>query len=158
MKDSYAQRPDRIPPAALWLGLAGVLPFLWGLATGLSPALFDLGMTLLGPRFVGLHLQVAYGTIILSFMSGALWGFAARSDGPWRSRGFALSVLPALWALVFVGGGAERATVVLIAGFVGLLGLDMLFERQGLTPPWWMRLRNLLTLLVCASLTAGLLG
>ncbi|WP_172330848.1 DUF3429 domain-containing protein [Mangrovicoccus sp. HB161399] len=158
MKDTYGIRNGHIPPPALWLGLAGLAPFFWGLATGISPALFDFGLATLGPRFVGLHLQVAYGTIILAFMSGALWGFASRSDGPRRNAGLALSTLPALWAFLFVGGGAEHATVVLIAGFVGLLGLDMLFERYGLTPAWWMKLRNLLTLLAVACMTAGLLA
>ncbi|WP_138470517.1 DUF3429 domain-containing protein [Poseidonocella sp. HB161398] len=158
MKDTYGTRFDQIPPLALWLGLAGLAPFLWGLLTGLSPALFDFGLDVLGPRFVGLHLQVSYGTVILCFLSGALWGFASRSAGPWRNTGLALSALPALWAFLFVGGGAERAAVVLIAGFVLQLGLDMLFDRQGLTPPWWMRLRNLLTLPAVACLTAGLLA
>jgi hypothetical protein len=37
---------------------------------------------------------------------------------------------------------------------VGLLGLDALFWRQGLTPTWWMRLRGLLTAVVVLCLAA----
>ena len=40
----------------------------------------------------------------------------------------------------------------LAAGFVGLLGLDWSFWRQGLAPEWWMRLRILLTAIVVLCL------
>lgn len=146
-----------VPVSALVLGLAGVVPFVWGAATEISPFLFDLGQDVLGPRFVGQCVLVFYGTIILSFMSGVLWGFATRAQGGTATLGYALSVLPALWAFFFVGGGADRAAWFLIAGFVGLLGLDYGFWRLGLAPAWWMQLRNLLTLLVVGCLTLGLL-
>jgi hypothetical protein len=147
----------RVPLSALWLGLAGVLPFLWGAATDAVPALFDAGQRLIGPRFVGQYVLIFYGTIILSFMSGVLWGFATRAEGGTAALGYGLSVIPALWAFFFVGGGADRATVFLIAGYLGLLGLDYFFWRVGLAPDWWMRLRVLLTALVVGCLTVGLL-
>ncbi|MGB0660603.1 MAG: DUF3429 domain-containing protein [Mangrovicoccus sp.] len=147
----------KIPKSALYLGLAGVLPFIWGVATELLPPLYDLGLGTLGPRFVGQYVQVAYGTVILAFMSGVLWGFATRTEGQAAAAGYGLSTLPALWAFFFVGGGADRAAGFLIAGYLGLLGLDYLFWRYGLTPEWWMQLRNLLTLLVVGCLTLGLL-
>lgn len=155
MKDGPSPQP-KVPLSALLLGLAGVLPFLWGAATQISPALFDLGQTLLGPRFVGQYVQVFYGAIILSFMSGVLWGFATRAKGGSAALGYGLSVLPALWAFIFTGGGADRSAWFLIAGFLGLLALDFAFWRWGLAPPWWMQLRNLLTVLVVGSLTLGL--
>ncbi|MEV8465203.1 DUF3429 domain-containing protein [Fluviibacterium sp. DFM31] len=146
-----------IPRSALILGLAGVLPFAWGALTEIFPALFDWGQSALGSRFVGQYVLVFYGTIILSFMSGVLWGFATRAQGGTATLGYGLSTLPALWAFFFVGGGAERATWFLIAGYLGLLGLDHLYARWGLTPDWWTSLRNLLTALVLACLTLGLL-
>ncbi|WOI55765.1 DUF3429 domain-containing protein [Palleronia sp. LCG004] len=134
-----------VPPAPLLLGLAGLLPFVWGAATMLIPGLAMWTAEAIGPRFVGPYVQLAYGTVILSFMSGALWGFATRAHGQVAATGYALSVIPALWAFFLVGGGPVSAAVYLALGFVGILGLDWLFWRQGLAPPWWMALRLMLT-------------
>ena len=142
----------QIPRSALILGLAGTIPFLWGAATLFSEPLAAAGLRWLGPRFVGPYVGLSYGTIILSFMSGVLWGFATRTTGTVAATGYALSVIPALWAFFFVGGGPTSAAIYLIAGFVGLLALDATFAAQGLTPPWWMRLRVLLTGIVVAAL------
>jgi hypothetical protein len=51
-----------------------------------------------------------------------------------------------------VGGGPEAAALGLMAGFAGLLVLDGLFWRWDLAPPWWMRLRGMLTAVVLACL------
>ena len=142
-----------IPRSALLLGLAGLLPFLWGAATVLVPGLAEWGIRAIGPRFAGPFVLLSYGTIILAFMSGVLWGFATKAEGQVAATGYALSVLPALWAFFFVGGGPVSAAVYLIFGFVGLLGLDWLFWRQGLAPPWWMRLRVGLTAVVVFCLS-----
>lgn len=140
-----------VPRAALWLGLAGLLPFLWSVATQLSAPLFDWGLALLGPRFVGAYAGLAYGTVILSFMSGVLWGFATRA-GDRAGLAYAVSVLPALWAFFTVGGGPELAAINLMIGFAGLLCLDFLFWQWRLAPRWWMQLRVLLTTVVLACL------
>ena len=146
-----------IPRAALILGLAGLVPFLWGVATLWSPALAAFGTQYFGPRFVGPYVQLFYGTVILAFMSGVLWGFATKANGREAAVGYALSTLPALWAFFFAGGGAVSAAIYLGAGFVALLGLDYMFWRQELAPPWWMRLRLLLTVVVvaCLAVTAS---
>ncbi len=145
-----------IPRSPLLLGLAGLLPFLWGAATVLSPALNDLSTAYLGARFTGPYVQLFYGAIILSFMSGVLWGFATKADGTQATIGYALSVLPALWAFFMTGFGPSNAGLNLMIGFLGLLVLDTTFTRWGLTPPWWMPLRLLLTaiVLVCLAITA----
>ena len=144
-----------IPRPALWLGLAGLLPFLWGVATLVSPALAQLTLDVIGPRFIGPFVLIAYGTVILCFMSGVLWGFAARgAETAWT--GYALSVAPALWAFFFVGGGATRALAALVTGFVLLLLIDQQFSHWGLTPRWWMRLRLMLTSGVVLCLALGL--
>ncbi len=141
-----------IPPAPLLLGLAGLLPFLWGALTVLVPSLGVWGAAAIGPRFVGPYVQLAYGTVILSFMSGVLWGFSTQAAGAVAATGYALSTLPALWAFFFVGGGPVSAAIYLMAGFLGILGLDWMFQRQGLAPAWWMSLRLLLTGIVLLSL------
>ena len=135
----------QIPRMPLILGLAGLLPFVWGAVTTLSPDLSLWGQQTLGGQFIGPYIQLFYGAIILAFMSGVLWGFAARSDQP---IGYVLSVIPALWAFFMTGGGPVAAGMNLIVGFLGLLLLDWQFWRQGLTPPWWMQLRVLLTVIV----------
>lgn len=142
----------RIPISALVLGLAGLIPFMWGAATLALPDLAQWGQRALGPRFVGPFVQLSYGTIILAFMSGVLWGFATRASGAVAATGYALSVLPALWAFFFVGGGPVSAGTYLIFGFAGLLGLDWMFWKNGLAPRWWMSLRIGLTAVVIASL------
>lgn len=147
-----------IPRSALLLGLAGLIPFFWGAASQLIPVLGDWGMAVLGPRFVGPFVSLSYGTVILAFMSGVLWGFATRTTGAVATSGYILSVLPALWAFFFVGGGPVSAAVWLAAGFVGLVGLDLLFWRQGLAPPWWMQLRLMLTALVLLCLSVPIVG
>ena len=150
---SVPSRSDaRVPRAALALGLAGALPFAWGVLTLVWDDAAALGAELLGPRFVGPYVQLFYGSVILSFMSGVLWGFATRASGAVETTGYALSVLPALWAFFLTGGGPVSASVNLAFGFAGLLALDWLFWRQGLTPPWWMRLRIPLTAIVVACL------
>jgi len=144
----------KIPPAALLLGAAGLLPFLWGAATLYSPVLGDLTFRTVGPRFGAPFVILNYGTIILAFMSGVLWGFATKAGGRTAATGYALSVLPALWVFFFVGAGVGQSTLTLISGFIGILALDWYFWRLGLAPPWWMRLRIGLTVVVviCLSL------
>lgn len=141
-----------IPRSALLLGLAGVIPFAWGAATALNPELQGWGVRTLGARFVGPYIGLFYGAIILAFMSGVLWGFAARAEGRVAATGYALSVIPALWAFFFTGGGPTGAAISLIAGFLALLALDFLFWAHGLAPRWWMALRVLLTSLVVVCL------
>ena len=141
-----------IPRAALGLGLASLIPFVWGATSQLSRGLAEIGLAAAGPRFVGPYVSLAYVTVLLSFMSGVLWGFATKATGSAAATGYALSVLPALWAFFMVGGGPVSAALSLMAGFAGLLVLDGLFWRWGLAPPWWMRLRGLLTAVVLACL------
>ena len=139
----------QIPRAPLLLGLAGLIPFIWGAMTILFPDLAIWGQMTLGGRFIGPYIQLFYGAIILAFMSGVLWGFAAKTD---RAIGYILSVIPALWAFLMTGGGPVAAAMNLIVGFLGLLMLDWQFWRWGLTPPWWMQLRVLLTAIVAVTL------
>ncbi len=146
-----------IPRSTLVLGLLGLIPFVWGALTLVSDDLAQFGLNVFGPRFIGPYVQLSYGTVILAFMSGVLWGFATRAEGAVAASGYVLSVIPALWAFLFVGGGPYSAAIYLISGFVGLLGLDLLFWRHGLAPGWWMQLRIGLTFIVVACLSVGVL-
>ena len=147
-----------IPRAPLVLGLAGLLPFLWGALTVLVP---DLGLwtaQTIGPRFAGPYVMIFYGAVILSLMSGVLWGFATKATGTLAATGYALSVIPALWAFLMTGGGPTSAAMNLVFGFAGLLALDWHFARHELTPEWWMPLRVVLTAIVIACLAVGVMA
>ncbi|MBL3703747.1 DUF3429 family protein [Sulfitobacter sp. BDSS02] len=144
-----------VPTTALLLGLAGLIPFVWGALTYLNAGLANWGASALGPRFVGPYIQLAYGAVILSFMSGVLWGFASKTSGARAAIGYVLSVIPALWAFFMTGGGPVSAGLNLIFGFAGLLLLDMAFASWGLAPRWWMPLRLVLTAIVIVCLAVG---
>ena len=143
----------QIPTAPLWLGLAGVLPFLWGAISAWNT---DISLPIadwLGPGFLGRDLQLTYGAVILSFMSGVLWGFACKAPKQKAPLFFGLSVLPALWAAFVLASNAPEPLAALSAGFLALFGLDIVFFRHRLTPDWWLNLRALLTALVLTCLS-----
>ena len=142
----------QIPTAPLWLGLAGVLPFLWGAISAWNTDISRPIADWLGPGFLGRDLQLTYGAVILSFMSGVLWGFACKAAQPKAPLLFSLSTLPALWAAFLLASAAPMQPILLIGGFVALFGLDIMFFRYRLTPDWWLKLRALLTALVLACL------
>ena len=143
----------QIPTAPLWLGLAGVLPFLWGAISAWNTDISRPIADWLGPGFLGRDLQLTYGAVILSFMSGVLWGFACKAPKPKAPLFFSLSILPALWAAFLLVSTAPMQLVLLISGFVVLFCLDVMFFNYGLTPDWWLKLRGLLTVLVLACLS-----
>ena len=144
----------QVPPSALWLGLAGLIPFLWGAALSvLEPAVDPAG--LIGFVMDGSRLLAGYGTVILAFMSGVLWGFATRAEPQDRRWAYGLSVLPALWA-AFNFGPYETQLTRLAIGFVALLGLDWFYMHRGLGPDWWLRLRITLTVVVVLCLAVGI--
>lgn len=145
-----------VPRTPLLLGVAGLLPFVWGAAGAVWPGFAAMGAGVVGPALVGAPVLARYGVVILAFMSGVIWGFAAHADDRRAPMAYVLSVIPALWAFFLVPGPGPSSLIVLIAGFVGLLGIDWLFWRHGLAPAWWMQLRMLLTAVVVACLLAGL--
>ncbi|WP_353473709.1 DUF3429 domain-containing protein [Salipiger sp. H15] len=142
-----------VPRAPLFLAFLGLLPFLWSVATRYNAALYDWSIAHLGSRFVAPYLQLSYGTVILAFMSGVLWGFATKAGGAKAAVAYALSVLPALWAFVMVGGGPVAAATNLVFGFLGLLLLDAAFQLWNLAPRWWLGLRVPVTVIAVACLS-----
>jgi hypothetical protein len=149
-------RSSSTPAAALWLGLAGLIPF-FGLA------LADLTGIGLQPEPAG-RLLMVYGAVILSFLGGVQWGLAAADDGPlvgaaaWRRYG--LSVAPSLVAWAAVGVWPQAALGVLSIAHAALVLHDVATARAGEAPVWYGRLRIVLgtgaavSLGVCA-LAAG---
>jgi hypothetical protein len=143
-----------IPRAALYLGLAGLIPFFAAaLVIALRPT-WPMGGFNLPLAGYGQMVLLAYGQMILAFMAGVLWGFAAKGGaGLWA---YACAVTPALWVFFTSFLPSHQQPITLMMGFAALLALDFVFQRAGLAPPWWMRLRLMLTAAVLACLAAPL--
>ena len=146
----------KIPNSALILGLSGLIPFFWGTVTSLDFALENLKLIGLSEEYTGSRINLIYGTIILAFMSGVLWGFAANVGGKRQPIGFILSVLPALWAFFTFNGLLINPLAGLIIGFLGVFAIDVRCHYWQLTPEWWLSLRCILTLLVIICLSVNL--
>ena len=147
----------KIPHSALILGLSGLIPFFWGAVSSLDFVLENLKLTGLSEEYTGSRINLIYGTIILAFMSGVLWGFAANVGDKRHPIGFILSVLPALWAFFTFHSILINPLVSLIIGFLGVFAIDIRFYYWQLTPEWWLSLRCILTLfvIICLSVNLG---
>lgn len=139
--------PTAVPPAALWLGLSGLIPFVaLALSLWLVPGWADAAARLL----------IGYGAVILSFMGGCRWGLAAAGMGEGPAVGpLAVSVLPALWAWPVALLPAPGAMAGLAAGLVALYLADRALTAAGGAPAWWPALRLPLTAGAAGSLLAG---
>jgi hypothetical protein len=152
--------PASIPPAALWLGLAGLIPFY---AAALATAASD-------PAIARLALAsfAIYAAVILSFLGGARWGLelARAGDAP-SLRRLAFSVAPSIagWALA-IAAMAYPSAPGLAGGFAALFAVQYVWDaaagREGLAPTWYPNLRQILTsgvVLACVILPfARILG
>ncbi|PWK60165.1 DUF3429 domain-containing protein [Roseicyclus mahoneyensis] len=147
----------RIPTSALILGLAGLLPFLYGALSVLVPSTAGLGFAW-SPNHTGVALLQIYGIVILCFMAGVIWGFAARAEGREATLFYALSVVPAIFVFLTAFAQPRPSLIMLILGFMALLAIDASAARQGLAPGWWMRLRLMLTVVVVPCLAIGILA
>ncbi|MFM9939731.1 MAG: DUF3429 domain-containing protein [Hyphomicrobiaceae bacterium] len=140
-------RTDRIPVIALLLGWAGVLPFL---ALVISATVGPPGHA--GTAMAAL---LGYGSIILSFMGGVIWGLEMNRA---RSQvAYVASILPALTAAAAMVLQAPLGILLLLCGFAGLLAYDLALRRSGWAPDWYPGLRWQLTIAVVALLTVALL-
>ena len=146
----------KIPNSALILSLAGLLPFFWGAVTSFDFVVENLKLTGFSEKYIGSRINLIYGTIILAFMSGILWGFAANVEDKRRPVGLILSVLPALWAFFTFNGTLINPVMSLIIGFLGVFVIDVRFYYWQLTPEWWLSLRSILTLCVIIFLSVNL--
>ena len=145
-----------IPRVPFWLGVLGLLPMIWGVGETYLPFVKGLAEDWGNSWFYAPYATLRYAEIILCFMSGVLWGFAAKAPSTTAAMGYVLSVLPALYVFFFAIGGVDEVAIKLAIGFVVVLGIDRMFHAQKLTPEWWMRLRVLLTagMVICLLLLA----
>lgn len=141
-----------LPPFAIALGLAGLLPFLLCSLGALSLSSDGATRSLLA--------LVAYGATILAFLGGVHWGFALDgsdmpSDRVQRLR-FGLGVVPSLvgWSALLITfiGLPTTGLLVLTAGFVGTTAVEAQAARRGLMPSRYMWLRWVLSIVVVVCL------
>ncbi len=143
-----------LPPLAIALGLAGLLPFLLCSLGALSLSSDGATRSLLA--------LVAYGATILAFLGGVHWGFAldgsdTPSDRVQRAR-FGLGVVPSLigWAALLVTfiGLPTTGLLVLTAGFIATTVVEAQAARRGLMPQRYMWLRWALSIVVVVCLVS----
>lgn len=133
-----------IPPAAMHLGYAGLIPF----------AALTVG-AVAGVEWAANGL-VFYGALILSFMGGCRWGFAAAGLGAGPEiKPLAYSVVPALYAWVSMQLPFGWACLALAIGFAALFVADRVLTQNGGAPQWWTTLRLPLSIGAGVSLLAG---
>lgn len=155
-----------VPRPAWILGLAGTLPFIFGALLLLMPELVTklTDAPIFTARLLGNAVLHTYGVVIFAFMAGVLWGFATRATPADAGRYYFLSVIPAI--LIFFAalygavapliGMGQASLAPLILAFIALLGLDYVFAKSALAPPWWMKLRLTITTIVLVCLVTGL--
>ena len=135
--------PPRTPAA---LTALGAVPFVIGAMGTTTDTAFPLFPT------NSVETVTHYGIIILSFMTGILWGFAARAETDKAPYAYITSVLPALYTFFFVVGTDANKLTALMVGFALLLALDLSFQKAKLAPPWWITLLVPVTIVVLAAL------
>ena len=131
-------------PTAVWLGYAGLLPFV-----GLAGTSLWLG-SLENGRFA--EALLAYGASILSFMGAIHWGLALRNGTEPDSKLLLWGVVPSLLAWVALLVGTVPGLWLVVVGLWGCFALDRTvypsFGLQG-----WLPMRLALTVvatLACA--------
>ncbi|TKD50357.1 DUF3429 domain-containing protein [Sphingomonas baiyangensis] len=136
--------PTTAPPAARYLGFAGLLPQLLALAAAYSGV----------PewRFAAQALGFAYAALILSFLGGLWWGLAAAAGARAPGWVYGAAVVPSLVALAGCVPWAIGATwpgpsmLMLGLALVASLAVDRRLAALDLAPAWWLRLRTPLSL------------
>jgi hypothetical protein len=149
---------SRVPLPALILGFAGLVPFVYGvLMLFVAPgSLPTFGFFPSDPGG-GVVILERFGAAILGFMGGCLWGFAsARQGGPTLAL-LAASAVPAFLAFIAVRDVPATSCLWLAFGFVVLQAIDVVFQRAGVAPDYWLSLRLPLTAGVMACLLVGAL-
>jgi hypothetical protein len=150
----------RLPPLAIVLGVAGLIPFI-----GCGIAAISANEAL-GPR--ALAALIGYGAVILAFLGGVHWGLVlaprpADSATPPVAREnllLLLGVVPSLigWvALVLAPTIApDAALAVLILGFLATVITEWRMRRQEIVPTAYLWLRWALSLVVVVTLVTVL--
>jgi len=169
IKDTFTLKD--VPREALYIGLAGVLPYL---ATSLSTVFlaYDIQRAheqgsglLIDPQNaeIFLHIiepvQVGYGAVILSFLGAIHWGLEwAKYGGTHGYSRYAIGVVaPAVaWPTMLLP--VEYALIAQFVAFNILYFADARATVRGWAPHWYSTYRFVLTFIVGASIVISLIG
>lgn len=139
-----------LPAAALWLGLAGLVPFL--ALAGLRILHPD------GPPVLHIAL-VAYAAVVLTFIGALHWAFAMMIPHPSRREQWQLmgwSAIPAITAWFAMVLPVNLDLGLLIAVYWLHYAVDLQVAQRRAIPAWYLPLRTLLTLGATLALLAVL--
>ncbi len=126
------------------LAYAGLIPFI----------VFSIGSWLQLPIISdSTYILIAYAAIILSFMGAIHWGVAMSNTEQHNGQYFIASIIPALSAWVALLIPYSYAIIVLMIGFIALIIYDWSVEKPQRLPPWYIPMRNNLTVVVIVCLT-----
>jgi hypothetical protein len=130
------------------LGLGGLVPFVV-----LSASLhLDWRLPLIGDRLSALN---AYAAVILSFLGGARWGLALGiQDEARQAKALAVAVAPSIAAWLVLLAPPPAALLAMAALFTVLCLADLRLTGLG-APPWYAKLRILLSVVAVASMLAA---
>ncbi|CDT70757.1 hypothetical protein VCR15J2_470806 [Vibrio coralliirubri] len=125
------------------LGYMGLIPFLFGLLLSLTDSqVFSLS---------GETLFITYSVVILSFLSGILWGNGIENfESQSSNKALILSnvIVLAAWLAVLLGEQQEfRTTLILIIGYIAVWRAErsMREENQSEGPDGYFDMRTRLT-------------
>ncbi|TPE52470.1 DUF3429 domain-containing protein [Amaricoccus solimangrovi] len=147
---------SRVPLPALVIGWLGLVPFVYAVALLFATpgTLPTFGVAPTGPAG-GLHVLESFGAAILAFMGGCLWGFASAPPRVPRWTLLLASGVPVIASYFAIQSHPARSCVFLAFGFVALQGIDIVFQRLGVAPDYWLTLRLPLTAGVMTCLLIG---
>ncbi|PYI06488.1 hypothetical protein BO78DRAFT_397215 [Aspergillus sclerotiicarbonarius CBS 121057] len=169
IKDTFSL--EAVPKEALYLGMAGVIPYV---ATSLqtvylaweikAAAMAGDGLLFSGQSAeLMLHMlepiQVGYGAVILSFLGAVHWGLEwAGYGGKYGYKRYAAGVIaPAVaWPTLLLP--VEYALISQFLAFTFLYYNDARAATHGRAPAWYSMYRFVLTFIVGASIVASLVG
>jgi hypothetical protein len=143
----------RLPPMAIILSVAGLLPFFAAAlyAARGDTATLNTAMPLL-----------TYGAVVLGFIGAIHWGFvlAAPEQEPAQLSRLTLGVVPGLvgWGAVMLGLYRQSflALALMIVAFVGTAIIETRGRHWELVPPSYMLMRWILTIVVSLLLLAAI--
>ncbi|KAK2731472.1 hypothetical protein FQN57_003367 [Myotisia sp. PD_48] len=169
IKDTFSL--EDVPKEALYLGLAGVVPYLatslstvylsWemnhavttGAGKWISAESAELLMNVIEP------LQIGYGAVILSFLGAIHWGLEwAGYGGKLGYRRYAAGVIAPAVAWPTLLFPVEYALISQFFAFTFLYYNDARAAVKGWTPSWYAMYRFVLTFVVGASIVVSLIG
>ncbi len=133
------------PRSVKVFGLLGLIPFL-------APPLAAVFVPELAPAAGGS--LALYGALILSFLGGARFAFSIAAPRP-RAALVALSMLPTLVGFGMLLFLPRERSVQLVGLALALVAQGALDARISSSPPWYPRLRILLTLGAVLGLALG---